>query len=482
MIPREQAGLPPRTGIANDTRPASDVKEFIVHYGDGKTPKTEAEERAILKRYDDYHRSKGWGAVGYNLAVGPVTGKVYEARGLDRVGTHTVGHNRTGVATVLIGGKDVLTDKAKQGLKDAYKIVCDYAGQELPVYGHRDFANTDCPGDPTYAWLQTNEIKGENMSKPTVYVDGRLVAAGTAAAFKKLAAAFKKATGYSLHIRDGYRTYAQQKNLWDRWKAGTFSAPSVAPPGTSLHETGRALDVYDSGTTPGVTVAGNSRSNWLRNNAAKYGFNPAGYGFKEPWHIEYTGNPWAVSGSSGGTTVSNGGFSKAYIQDIQKRLIAKGYSVGASGADGILGNATIAAVKAFQKAVGLTADGIPGPKTLAALQAGAALAADGVFGAASVKRLQQVLGTPVDGVISGQYAGSKKNHTAITSIKYGNGGSTAIRALQRKLGYTGANVDGVLGPTTIKAWQKNLKVTADGIFGAATAKAAQKALNNGKVW
>lgn len=36
MIPREQAGLPPRTGIANNKRPASDVKEFIVHYGDGK--------------------------------------------------------------------------------------------------------------------------------------------------------------------------------------------------------------------------------------------------------------------------------------------------------------------------------------------------------------------------------------------------------------------------------------------------------------
>lgn len=489
MISREKAGLSTRDGIANYTRKPEQISEFIVHYGDGTTPKTEAQELSIIRNYDSYHASKGWGGIGYNLAVGPVTGNVYEARGLNRVGAHTVGHNTSGIGVVLIGGADVLTEKAKTGLKEAYKIANNYAGKQLAVSGHRDHADTDCPGEAAYAWLKSgglqnnnnNNNQGDTMAgKPTTYVDGRLVAAGTAAAFYKLAAAFNKATGYTLHIRDGLRTYKQQKDLYDRWKAGTFFAPSVAKPGTSRHETGRALDVYDSGSTPGVTVAGNKRSNWLKNNASKYGFSPTGYGFREPWHIEYQGNPWAGSGSSSSSsTATNGGFSTDYIKTIQKLLQAKGHNLGPAGVDGSLGPTTTAAVKAFQSANGLEKDGLPGPKTLAALKSNGKLTLDGSFGTASVTRLQQVLGTPADGVITGQSAASKTNHQRLVSVRYGNGGSTAVRALQRKLGVT---ADGYMGPNTIKAWQKKLGVASDGYFGPNTAKAAQRALNNGKLW
>lgn len=54
-----------------------------------------------------------------------------------------------------------------------------------------------------------------------------------------------------------------------------------------------------------------------------------------------------------------------YVQEILKKL---GYDLGASGVDGIYGNKTVAAVKAFQKAHGLVADGITGPMTYQALE------------------------------------------------------------------------------------------------------------------
>ena len=133
------------------------------------------------------------------------------------------------------------------------------------------------------------------MSKQTVKIDGKPVPVGTAEAFKKLAAAFEKATGETLHVRSGLRTRAEQQRLWDLYKAGKGNL--AARPGTSRHEKGNALDVYDSGRDAGVTRANNKRSNWLKNNAHKYGFKANGYGFKqvEPWHIEYTGDPWKTT-------------------------------------------------------------------------------------------------------------------------------------------------------------------------------------------
>ena len=61
------------------------------------------------------------------------------------------------------------------------------------------------------------------------------------------------------------------------------------------------------------------------------------------------------------------GSSGQYVTLLQTELINRGYSCGASGADGKFGNGTLAAVKAFQADHGLTVDGVVGPATWAAL-------------------------------------------------------------------------------------------------------------------
>ena len=57
------------------------------------------------------------------------------------------------------------------------------------------------------------------------------------------------------------------------------------------------------------------------------------------------------------------------VRSMQGALIAQGYNCGSYGADGICGAATVAAIKACQRAHGLTADGICGPDTWGALLA-----------------------------------------------------------------------------------------------------------------
>lgn len=57
----------------------------------------------------------------------------------------------------------------------------------------------------------------------------------------------------------------------------------------------------------------------------------------------------------------------AHVRVLQALLIGNGYSVGSSGVDGSFGPATDKAVRAYQKAKGLTVDGSCGPKTWAQL-------------------------------------------------------------------------------------------------------------------
>lgn len=61
------------------------------------------------------------------------------------------------------------------------------------------------------------------------------------------------------------------------------------------------------------------------------------------------------------------GMSGEDVADLQRKLMALGYDVGSTGADGIFGRKTEEAVREFQRANGLTADGIVGRATWAML-------------------------------------------------------------------------------------------------------------------
>ena len=50
--------------------------------------------------------------------------------------------------------------------------------------------------------------------------------------------------GQKLHVTSGHRSYAEQKRLWDNRHSNPFP---VAQPGSSRHESGRAVDVTIGG-------------------------------------------------------------------------------------------------------------------------------------------------------------------------------------------------------------------------------------------
>ena len=133
---------------------------------------------------------------------------------------------------------------------------------------------------------------------------------------------------------------------------------------------------------------------------------------------------------------------ESYIKDIQKAL-------GVT-ADGIFGPKTEQAVKDFQKKNGLTVDGIVGPKTWEAL-----------FNKSS-KPTDKPKNVP-------KYPGRvfKLTSPYMRDAK----GETYIKDIQKAVGLKGSDVDGIYGPKTeqyVKNFQKKRGITVDGIAGPKT--------------
>lgn len=85
----------------------------------------------------------------------------------------------------------------------------------------------------------------------------------------------------------------------------------------------------------------------------------------------------------------------AAVRDLQHRLSAAGF---VTEKDGWFGDATEAAVLAFQRRTGLVADGIAGPKTLATLETGSRPAR--LLGQVDIERAAEDLGVAVAAILA----------------------------------------------------------------------------------
>ncbi len=143
----------------------------------------------------------------------------------------------------------------------------------------------------------------------------------------------------------------------------------------------------------------------------------------------------------------------AEVSQLQEALIQLKYLSGK--ADGVYGEKTVNAVKAFQKNNGLTADGVAGEKTQKLLYGGNAKPASATASPTA---------TPTP----------KPTATPASDVLREGSRGTAVKELQQKLiqlGYLTGKADGVYGPKTVaavKAFQRAHKLTADGVAGART--------------
>ena len=100
----------------------------------------------------------GWDDVGYNFLIAN-DGRVYEARGWDRIGAHTYGWNKIAVAFAFMGNYSykLPDDTAIQAVNRMIdlgvklgKLTSDYK-----LYGHRDVRFCESPGQRFYDLIRT---------------------------------------------------------------------------------------------------------------------------------------------------------------------------------------------------------------------------------------------------------------------------------------------------------------------------------------
>ena len=166
--------------------------------------------------------------------------------------------------------------------------------------------------------------------------------------------------------------------------------------------------------------------------------------------------------SSGGTTLRYDMRSDAVLK-LQQDLSKLGYYSGTIS--GHFGSKTEAAVMSFQKANGLSADGIAGSKTLA--------------------KIATALGNSSSSSSSSNSSSSNSSSSSSSSLLKQGTKSEAVRTLQQNLktlGYYTGSVTGNFGPLTKEAvysFQKANGLSADGVAGEKTLAAISSKLKGG---
>ena len=241
------------------------------------------------------------------------------------------------------------------------------------------------------------------------------------------------------------------------------------------------IDPYYTEYCDGKTVTCKGMKQWGTVDRANAGMNALQilrYYYGNNIEIVRTNNIQAVPQSYPGTPLRRGSTGK-YVRIIQRQLtrIAKNYPFfGNPGTDGVFGEATEKAVKAFQKQFSLSQDGVVGRSTWYKIS----------YIYISVTKLAQLTSEGIkpdgsqDSITGSGYPGSPlRRGSTGNSVQqlqfwlqqlsefnpdlpdlsvdgtFGSGTEAAVRAFQREFGLT---ADGVVGPAT---WQKMYEIYGD---------------------
>lgn len=170
-----------------------------------------------------------------------------------------------------------------------------------------DAAARSAAGAATATYIRGILIVNKTYGLPSTFGSGLTADTSNAFATMKADAA---ALGLNIYIASGFRSFASQTSIYNRYKANEGEAGAdahSARPGHSEHQSGLAFDLNSITQAFGSTPEGI----WVRDNAHRYGFivrypegkqDITGY-IWEPWHLRYVGVDVATQLHDSGQTL-----------------------------------------------------------------------------------------------------------------------------------------------------------------------------------
>ena len=133
-------------------RPATD---FIVIHHTGSGQDIDAGVATIHQ----WHLANGWAGIGYHYVIRK-DGTIEEGRPHWTIGSHCFGQNSNSIGLHISGDftNAYPTNEQIEACAMLLANICSDYGLPIDnqhIYGHRDFNNTDCPGDNLYNALPT---------------------------------------------------------------------------------------------------------------------------------------------------------------------------------------------------------------------------------------------------------------------------------------------------------------------------------------
>lgn len=190
--------------------------------------------------------------------------------------------------------------------------------------------------------------------------------------------------------------------------------------------------------------------------------------------VTNTPSPAPTGSSSSGTSTTSSslksGSKGTEVKNLQQRLKDLGYYTGS--VDGSYGSGTASAVKAFQAANNLTADGVAGNKTLTTLYSSGAVKASATNSGSKPSSSTSSSSKPSTST-STSTSSSYTNGRTDVYLQLGSSGKQ-VKILQNRLivlGYLTGTADGDYSETTyaaVMAFQKRNSIYADGVAGPTT--------------
>lgn len=313
-------GAQPATGTVSMAGPP---QKILVHHtaSANTTDYSQAAAYSLARNIQQWHFARGWIDSGQQFTVSrggyTMEGRHRSIEGLGSgasavfpLGAHCTGQNSTSIGIENEGTYTTALPTSAQwtALVNLCAYLCQtYALGPEDIYGHRDFLDTECPGNALYARLP--QLRSD--------VAARLGTSNPPPAPTRSWPTLQQGSS-------GFRVSAAQY---------------------LLRHSGRSLTV-DGSFGPGTKTAVVSFQQ------AK-GLSADGVIGRATWEA-----PLAATCSQGQTSDA--------VRGVQTCLNSKGYAVTV---DGIFGSGTASAVKSFQTAHSLDADAVVGPNTWAKLLA-----------------------------------------------------------------------------------------------------------------